>query len=141
MRTYTIVIQAGKWQRQFSETVAAGPLTGLVLNMPANHTQGNIPMIAIATGSVDGAECVLRDMGISDSEFTDDTQTVNPGGSHPSVPGQCVAGSGDQRLHSVRDHSDDRCIDHAIERLRHGDVSLPGNRQTIRRPRRAQPIC
>jgi hypothetical protein len=78
--TYTIVIQAGKWQRQFSETVAAAPLTGLALSMPANHTQGNIPYIAIATGSVDGAECVLRDMGISDSEFTDDNQTVNAGG-------------------------------------------------------------
>ncbi len=78
--TYTVVIQAGKWQRQFPETVAAAPLTGLALNMPANHTQGNIPMIAIATGSVDGAECVLRDMGISDSEFTDDTGSVNPGG-------------------------------------------------------------
>lgn len=77
---YTIVIQAGKWQRQFSETVGAGQLAGLVLSMPANHTQGNIPMIAIVTGYVDGVECVLRDMGISDSEFTDDSQTVNPGG-------------------------------------------------------------
>lgn len=78
--SYTVVIEAGKWQRQFSETVAAGPLAGLILNMPANHTQGNIPRIAVATGSIDGAECVLRDMGISDSEFTDDNGTVNPGG-------------------------------------------------------------
>jgi len=78
--TYTVVIQAGKWQRQFTETVGTTPLTGLILNMPANHTQGNIPMIAIATGSVDAAECVLRDMGISDTEFTDDKGTVNPGG-------------------------------------------------------------
>ena len=78
--TYTIVIQAGKWQRQFTETVGTSPLTGLQLSMPANHTQGNMPYIAIATGSVDGAECVLRDMGISDSEFTDDKQTVNAGG-------------------------------------------------------------
>lgn len=78
--SYTVVIQAGKWQRQFTEAVGAGPLAGLILNMPANHTQGNIPMIAVATGSIDGAECVLRDMGISDSEFTDDNGTVNPGG-------------------------------------------------------------
>ncbi|MGD1065080.1 MAG: Ig-like domain repeat protein [Terracidiphilus sp.] len=78
--SYTIVIQAGKWQRQFSETVGTSPLMGLQLAMPANHTQGNIPKIAIATGSVDGAECVLRDMGISDTEFTDDNGTVNPDG-------------------------------------------------------------
>ncbi len=77
---YTIVIQAGKWQRQFDQSVGAAPVAGLVLNMPANHTQGSIPRIAIATGSADAAECVLRDMGISDSEFTDDNGTVNPGG-------------------------------------------------------------
>ena len=48
---YTLVIQAGKWRRQFSETVATAPLTGLALHMPADHTQGDIPLIAIATGS------------------------------------------------------------------------------------------
>ena len=72
---YTVVIQAGKWRRQFSETVAAVPLTGLALHMPANHTQGDIPFIAIATGSVDALECVFRQMGIADSEFTDDNGT------------------------------------------------------------------
>jgi hypothetical protein len=78
--TYTLVIQAGKWRRQFSETVAAAPLTGLVLNMPSNHTQGDIPLIAIATGGADGLECVFHDMGIADTEFTDDNGIVNPGG-------------------------------------------------------------
>lgn len=78
--TYTVVIQAGKWRRQFTETVGAGPLTGLALNMPADHTQGDIPLIAIVTGSVDGVECVLHDMGIANTEFTDDNGTVNPGG-------------------------------------------------------------
>ena len=78
--TYTLVIQAGKWRRQFSETVAAAPLTGLALHMPSSHTQGDIPLIAIATGSVDALECVLRDMGIADTEFTDDNGTVNPEG-------------------------------------------------------------
>lgn len=78
--TYTIVIQAGKWRRVFAETVGAGALTGLALHMPADHTQGDIPLIAISTGSVDGVECVLRDMGIADTEFTDDNGTVNPNG-------------------------------------------------------------
>lgn len=78
--SYTIVIQAGKWRRQFPQAVASDPITGLALHMPSDHTQGDIPMIAIVTGSVDGVECVLRDMGIADTEFTDDSQTVNPGG-------------------------------------------------------------
>jgi len=79
--TYTIVIQAGKWRRQFqNQVVGSTPVTGLSLNMPADHTQGDIPMIAIVTGSVDGVECVLRDMGIADTEFTDDNETLNPAG-------------------------------------------------------------
>ena len=79
--TYTLVIQAGKWRRQYpGEVVGSGPVTGLALSMPADHTQGDIPMIAIVTGSVDGVECVLRDMGISDTEFTDDNGAVNAGG-------------------------------------------------------------
>jgi len=78
--TYTLVIQAGKWRRQFSETVAASPLAGLALHMPSNHTQGDIPLIAIATGEADGLECVFHLMGIADTEFTDDNGTVNPGG-------------------------------------------------------------
>jgi hypothetical protein len=73
--TYTLVIQAGKWRRQFSETVAATPLTGLSLHMPANHTQGDIPLIAIATGSADVLECVFHQMGIADTEITDDNGT------------------------------------------------------------------
>lgn len=78
--TYTVVIQAGKWRRTFQETVGTTPLAGLSLHMPSDHTQGDIPMIAISTGAVDGVECVLRDMGIKDTEFTDDNGTVNPGG-------------------------------------------------------------
>jgi hypothetical protein len=74
--TYTLVIQAGKWRRQFSETVTTNPLTGLALHMPANHSQGDIPLIAIATGSVDALECVLLNMGIDQAEFTDDNGTT-----------------------------------------------------------------
>ncbi len=77
---YTLVIQAGKWRRQFAVTVDSNPLSGLNLHMPSNHSQGDMPMIAIATGAADGVECVLRDMGIEDSEFTDDNGTTNAGG-------------------------------------------------------------
>jgi hypothetical protein len=79
--SYTIVIQAGKWRRQFQNTqVGASPLTGLALHMPANHSEGDIPMIAIVTGKVDGVECVLLHMGIDPAEFTDDTGVANPDG-------------------------------------------------------------
>ena len=35
--TYTVVIQAGKWRRQFTETVATAALTGIELDMPSTH--------------------------------------------------------------------------------------------------------
>ena len=62
-----------------------------------------MPYIAIATGSVDGAECVLRDMGISDSEFTDDVAQFRR--LHPSVQGQCVAGAEISAIDSLGDRS------------------------------------
>jgi sugar lactone lactonase YvrE len=67
-----LVIQAGKWRRQLvipATTACAN--TVFSTRMPQNQSEGDIPLIAISTGSVDALECVLRRTGISDSEFTD----------------------------------------------------------------------
>ena len=70
-----LVIVSGRWRRQLvipgttACTNTALPPTFAV--MPQNQTQGDIPKIAIATGSADQVECVLLKMGISQSEFTD----------------------------------------------------------------------
>src|SRR5664280_219274 len=74
-----LVIVSGRWRRQLTIpgttacTNTALPPTFAV--MPQNQNQGDIPKIAIATGSVDQVECVLRKVGINDSEFTDPTGT------------------------------------------------------------------
>jgi len=92
-----LVIQLGRWRRQFTVNVATScganpvtttstkPLKWLAatapalaasghLTMPTSSTYGDIPRIAILTGGFDPVECVLRKMGVADSEF------VNPGG-------------------------------------------------------------
>ncbi len=69
-----LVIQLGKWRRVLSVNVQAcqaNVLSTSVTRLPRNRTEGNIPRFAIDTGNVDVLECVLRKMGIQDTEFTD----------------------------------------------------------------------
>ncbi len=70
-----LVIVSGRWRRQLvipSTTACANtPLPATFAVMPQNQSQGDIPLIAIATGAADQAECVLLKMGLSRSEFTD----------------------------------------------------------------------
>ena len=70
-----VVIQAGRWRRQYTVTTTACTNTTLNMNFPTTHAQGDIPLIAVATGSIDATECVLRKIGIADSEFTDPSGT------------------------------------------------------------------
>lgn len=70
----TLVIQLGRWRRVFKVDVntpcAANPIADKTLLMPSKQSQGNIPLMAMVTGSADSLECVLRKMGIDSSEFT-----------------------------------------------------------------------
>jgi hypothetical protein len=67
-----LVIQSGSWRRQLVvPSVAACANTAFSAQMPTNQTQGDIPKIAIATGNADQVECVLRKIGVADTEFTD----------------------------------------------------------------------
>ncbi len=92
-----VVVQLGKWQRVFPETITAcksggnnlgGGTPGAAQNLtlPSTRAQGNIPRFAVDTGNVDSMECVLTKMGISTAEFTD-----------PAIVGGVPTGAG--RIH------------------------------------------
>jgi hypothetical protein len=74
-----LVIQKGRWRRQFVlPSVAACTDTALPtapgptqIRMPTTKAEGDIPLMAFVTGSVDALECVLRKIGIADAEFSD----------------------------------------------------------------------
>lgn len=75
-----IVIQLGRWRRQFTFNVPACASTSIgTLNLPRNQSEGNIPLTAISTGSVDALECVLMKMGVDQAEFTADTAAGGAG--------------------------------------------------------------
>jgi hypothetical protein len=84
-----LVIQLGRWRRQFTINVATACAANQVnatgmplgfLRMPRTQAEGDIPLTAISTGNVDAMECVLLKMGVDTSEFTLNSTTTPKNG-------------------------------------------------------------
>lgn len=75
-----LVIQLGRWRRMITiSTVTECQTTQIpanLTNLPTRQNMGNnggidaIPLMALSTGGVDALECVLRKMGVEDSQFS-----------------------------------------------------------------------
>src|SRR5258706_9629002 len=72
-----LVIQIGRWRRQITIPNVAEcvdtPLSKEITRMPRNKKEGDIPQMAIVSSVYDPTECIMRKIGIDDSEIT------NPG--------------------------------------------------------------
>jgi len=84
---FPVVIQIGRWRRQVTKTsftgtcnAAAGTPTavlpaGETSRLPSKKSEGDIPKMAVSMSAGDHLECLLRKIGIEDSEFTNKNGT------------------------------------------------------------------
>jgi hypothetical protein len=68
-----VVITTGKWRRQLRvpriEACDQVTIPATESRLPKNRTEGDMPRLAVVTGNADALECVVRKLGIDDSEF------------------------------------------------------------------------
>lgn len=92
-----VVVQVGKWRRKIlfdvTKPCAENEVSKGDFRLPRNGSEGDMPHIAVTAGGCDGLECLLRGIGVDDSEFVPGHDTSGhihvfngSGGKFPGAP-------------------------------------------------------
>lgn len=69
-----LFITIGKWRRKVVlpkiNECTDNPLPNTLTSLPKHKSEGDIPKIAISTGGCDALECLVKKLGLHDSEFS-----------------------------------------------------------------------
>jgi hypothetical protein len=68
-----VVVQVGKWRRKMKFDITKSCEENTVpdreFRLPKNGSEGDMPHIAVTSGGYDALQCLLRGMGVDESEF------------------------------------------------------------------------
>jgi hypothetical protein len=73
-----LVVQLDHWRYETTIDVlpcVTNELAPGTARLPRTQSEGNIPLTAISTGNVDALECILRKIGVADTEFSNPSES------------------------------------------------------------------
>ena len=120
-----IVITSGKWRRILTlpnvTQCTDNALAATDTRLPKNKGEGDLPQIAITTGSADALECLVRKLGIDDAEITTDAQN---GRIHLYTDASAGNGQGTSSFQSGGSFSDAQALWGSLDKMKTYDILI-----------------
>ena len=120
-----LVMTLGKWRRQIViprvESCTDTAVPASESRFPKNRTEGDIPKIAVSTGSADALECLIRKIGVDDSEIG---TAGEPQRIHLYADPGSGGGQGANKFADGRNFADSKTLWGTVDALKAYDIAI-----------------